>query len=236
MKKITPKVTVACITFNHAPYILKCLEGIFMQVCDFDFEVIIHDDCSTDGTQDIIKEYVRPYKDKVRLILQDVNQYSQGKKPLIDFILPVARGKYIAFCEGDDYWTDPLKLQKQVDFLEKHPNLSFCSHEVERITENDELLMSSEEKTEVLYFERDKIVQNYFPTLSLVFRNIELGYNEDLLKAFNGDAVLVTLLSVHGGAAHLPFIGARYRVHSKGIYSGEAYLNNMVKSLDSRLI
>src|SRR5690606_2091925 len=140
------------------------------------------------------------------------------------------------FFQAEDGIRDFHVTGVQTCALPIYPNLSFCSHEVERITENDELLMSSEEKTEVLYFERDKIVQNYFPTLSLVFRNIELGYNEDLLKAFNGDAVLVTLLSVHGGAAHLPFIGARYRVHSKGIYSGEAYLNNMVKSLDSRLI
>src|SRR5690606_17349075 len=207
MKKITPKVTVACITFNHAPYILKCLEGIFMQVCDFDFEVIIHDDCSTDGTQDIIKEYVRPYKDKVRLILQDVNQYSRGKKPLIDFILPVARGKYIAFCEGDDYWIDINKLQKQVDLLERDPSLSFCSHSVNTVDSDGKIVKENLMTEKIDYYSATEIISGFFPTLSLMFKNLPLNYTDELKKAFNGDAVLTSLLAIHGAAAHMGFIG-----------------------------
>jgi len=234
MKEITPKVTVACITYNHAPYIMRCLEGIFMQVCDFDFEVIIHDDLSLDGTQDIIKEYVRPYKDKVRLIFQEVNQYSQGKKPLIDFILPLARGKYIAFCEGDDYWTDPQKLQKQVDFLEQHKELSFCSHNINRIDGKGNVIKKGSEKTENIFYNDLEVLHNYFPPLSILFRNKPLNYTSELLTAFNGDVVLITLLSKYGGAANLGFVGGNYRIHDGGIYSKKSLIENTIKSILTR--
>ena len=120
-------VSVCSITYNQAPYIRQCIDGILMQKTNFKYEVIIHDDCSTDGTTEIIREYAEKYPDLIVPIFQSVNQYQNGNRSIMaTFVYPKARGKYIAICEGDDYWTDPLKLQKQVDFLEEHPDYGMC--------------------------------------------------------------------------------------------------------------
>lgn len=117
----TPLVSVCCITYNHAQFIRKCLDGFLMQQTDFPIEILIHDDCSTDGTTEIIREYEAKYPNLIFPLYEEENQYQQGKAGEIDFYnYRRARGKYIAYCEGDDYWIDPLKLQKQVDFLESH--------------------------------------------------------------------------------------------------------------------
>lgn len=122
MDIVEPLVSVSCITYNHALYIRQCLDGFVMQKTTFPFEVLIHDDASTDGTIDIIKEYEKKYPHIIKPIYENENQWMKGRKGTRVFNYPRAKGKYIAFCEGDDYWTDPLKLQKQVDFLEAHPN------------------------------------------------------------------------------------------------------------------
>lgn len=118
----TPLVSVCCITYNHAPYISQCVDGFLMQKTSFPYEIIINDDCSSDGTMEILKEYADKYPNLIQLILHDENQYSKGIRSILaTFVYPLVKGKYIALCEGDDYWTDPLKLQKQVDYLEEHP-------------------------------------------------------------------------------------------------------------------
>ena len=117
-------VTIRCIAYNHERFIRQCLEGFVMQKTNFRFEAIVHDDASTDGTATIIREYAEKYPNIIKPILQTENQYSQGKKigAIMEHLFP--QGKYIAECEGDDYWTDPEKLQRQVDFLEAHPDYS----------------------------------------------------------------------------------------------------------------
>ncbi len=119
IRRDTPLVSVVTITYNHAPYIRQCLDGVLSQQTDFSFEYIVHDDASTDGTAEIVREYAEKYPNVIVPILQKENQYSKGKG-LVEFILPLVRGKYRSLCEGDDYWIDPNKLQKQVDFLEAH--------------------------------------------------------------------------------------------------------------------
>ncbi len=122
----TPLVSICCITYNHAPFIRQALDGFLMQKC-VDFEILIHDDCSTDGTTEIIREYAEKYPDIIKPLYETENQYSKGV--WVDgFNYRRAKGKYIAYCEGDDYWTDPLKLQKQVDFMESYPDYSVCFH------------------------------------------------------------------------------------------------------------
>lgn len=121
-------VSVCVLSYNHEKYLRQCLDGIFMQEVSFPIEVRVHDDASTDRSQEIINEYQQRYPDILKPILQSENQYSKGGGILNKFLLPLCEGKYIALCEGDDYWTDPLKLQKQVDFLESHEDFSMCFH------------------------------------------------------------------------------------------------------------
>lgn len=128
-------VSVICITYNHEKYIEKCLESFICQKTNFEYEVIVHDDASTDKTRDIIEKYSQKYPDIIKPIFQTENQYSKGVKITPKFVLPVVRGKYVAFCEGDDYWTDPLKLQKQYDALEENPDCYLCLHQVPFINE-----------------------------------------------------------------------------------------------------
>ena len=119
-------VTIRCLTYNHEPYIRQCLEGFVMQKTNFRFEAIVHDDASTDGTADIIREYAAKYPDIIKPIYETENQYSKHDGSLRRIMNAQMHGKYVALCEGDDYWVDPLKLQKQVDFLEANPEYGMC--------------------------------------------------------------------------------------------------------------
>ena len=122
-------VSISCVTYNHAPYIRQCLDGFLAQECNFQYEILIHDDASIDGTQEIIKEYAAKHPDIFKPMLQTINQYSQSVRGMnATFNLPRVKGKYIALCEVDDYWTDPFKLQKQVDFLENNDDYVACQH------------------------------------------------------------------------------------------------------------
>ena len=136
-----PLVSIGCITYNHAPYIRQCLEGFLMQKTTFPFEIIINDDCSTDGTTEIVKEYADKYPDLIIPIFHEENQYQKGVRGIYaKFVYPKVRGKYIALCEGDDYWIDPLKLQKQVDFLESHLDYGLIHSYFHYVDENGEII------------------------------------------------------------------------------------------------
>lgn len=130
-----PLVSICCITYNQEKYIAHTLESFLMQQTDFAFEILIHDDASTDATPAIIQQYQEMYPGLIKPILQKENQYSQGVE--IDYVFNFTRaeGKYVAYCEGDDYWTDPEKLQKQVAFMETHPEVSACIHADKTINE-----------------------------------------------------------------------------------------------------
>lgn len=120
MKSLDIMVSVQCLVYNHKPYLRQCLNGIVMQKTNFRFEAIVHDDASTDGCTTIIKEFEKKYPDIIKPIYQKENQYSHNPGLIVDVVDNKCCGKYIAICEGDDYWVDPFKLQKQVDFLESH--------------------------------------------------------------------------------------------------------------------
>lgn len=122
-------VSIRCTAYNHEKYIRDALEGFVMQKTNFRFEAIVHDDASTDGTAAIIREYAEKYPDIIKPIYETENQYSKHDGSLTKIMNSACKGKYIAMCEGDDYWTDPYKLQKQVDFLENNPGFTMVWHD-----------------------------------------------------------------------------------------------------------
>ena len=111
-----PKESVICTVYKHEPYLRQCFDGFVIQKTTFQIEVLVNDDCSPDGSAAIMREYEAKYPELFHCIYQKENQYSQGLLPWWEVLFPMAKGEYIAICEGDDYWTDPYKLQKQVDW------------------------------------------------------------------------------------------------------------------------
>lgn len=132
------QVSVCVIAYNHEHYIVQCLESILRQRTSFDFEVLVRDDASTDGTRRVLQAYKERYPDRVRLVLERKNTWNDPDcKPVIGRILaPLARGRYLASCEGDDYWTDDTKLQRQFDYMEAHPECVLCSHITEIVRDD----------------------------------------------------------------------------------------------------
>jgi len=124
-ENVDPVVSVLCLTYNHEQYIRQCIEGFLMQETTFKVEFIIHDDASTDSTTGIVRDYARALPGLIRGLYQEVNQFSQGRS-VAAICFEKARGKYIAACEGDDYWTVPHKLQKQVELFEARPEVVMC--------------------------------------------------------------------------------------------------------------
>lgn len=141
MSDMKPLVAIYCLVYNHEPYLRDCFEGFVMQQTNFSFVAIVHDDASTDGSAAIIREYEEKYPYIFKPIYQKENLYKKGGFEAINDVMFSAiystDAKYIAFCEGDDYWTDPLKLQKQVDFMEDNPNYVLCCHRYKVFSQND---------------------------------------------------------------------------------------------------
>ena len=212
-------LSICCLTYNHEQYLKECIDGFISQKTNFKFEIIIHDDASTDKTLDIIEMYSSLYPDIIVPIIQKENQYSKGIKPIFKYVFPKSKGKYIALCEGDDYWTDPYKLQKQVDFLEANPEYSICFHPVQvlknGVFENDDLRKVGE--TSTIY---DLAKGNYIHTPSVVFRN---GFLDRLplsiYQAPAGDYFLHMLNAKKGLIKKLDELMAVYRKHDQGIWS-----------------
>lgn len=191
-------VSICCITYNHAPYIRQCLDGFIMQKTNFKFEILIHDDASTDGTADIIREYEAKYPDIFRPIYQTENQYSKGKNISATYNWPRAVGKYIAQCEGDDYWTDPLKLQKQVDYLEMHSDcvLCFTNADVKSVRENERNMYSHLEERDYSAIEIYKTWT--IPTNTIMWRRLQDYPSRTFKDIYFGDIFLFLNLAVRG--------------------------------------
>ena len=231
-----PLVSIACITYNHIKFISEAIEGFLMQKTSFPFEIVIHDDCSTDGTTEIIRTYEEKYPALIRIIYQSTNQYSSGKR-IIPIIVPACKGKYVALCEGDDYWTDPLKLQKQVDFLEANPDFVITFHKVYELKEgkliHSALNLEEEEKT---YSILDLAKGNLIHTPSVLFRNhLFESFPEWFDKVPAGDYVLHMLNAKYGLIKYFPQPMAVYRIHEASMWSSQnrtTILERWLKVLD----
>ncbi len=221
-KGALPLVSICCTIFNHEKFIEKCIEGILIQKINFPIEIIIHDDASTDGSSDAIQSYVDRYPDLFIPIYQKENQYSKGNKPLVHFVFPKARGKYIFLCEGDDYWTDPYKMQKQVDFLEENADHVMCYHNAVIIDEKGTLIKESKLPASLKKdFSSDELIRGKMVlTLTLCFRNVLKEFPYELSKVYNGDKFLTSLLGNHGKGKYMSNIEpAVYRKHLTGVWS-----------------
>jgi glycosyltransferase involved in cell wall biosynthesis len=213
-----PLVTVICTSYNHEKFIKKCLDGFVMQKTNFTFEIILHDDASTDNTLKIVKEYESKYPHLFNNIYQTENHFSKkGVSIWTDIMFPKAQGKYIALCEGDDYWIDPYKLQKQVDFLEACPDFSMCFHEVSCLDQkyNKDLgfyTNSSKDK----YVTEDLFDKHFIATCSIVFRN-NIIFPNWFNNVSSGDKLLIFLNSLNGYIKFIDNVMGVYRIHSGGI-------------------
>ena len=204
-------VTIRCCTFNHEPYIRDCLEGFVMQKTNFRFEAIVHDDASTDGIAAIIKEYAEKYPDIIKPIFETENQYSKHDGSLGRIMNEHTHGKYVAYCEGDDYWIDQLKLQKQVDFLEAHPDYSMCCSNYSVCDANNKILRTFNRKQHEITID-NLLSANEIGTLTVVYRRALIeDYNPPYKGLKLGDYPLWFHLVMKGKCMCLPDVMASYR-------------------------
>ncbi|MDB3941732.1 glycosyltransferase [Verrucomicrobiales bacterium] len=217
-----PVVSILCLTYNHEKFIRDCLDGFLMQETVFPVEILVHDDASTDATREIIRDYERRYARLFRNVLQNQNQFSLNNNP-VDILTPMARGRYIARCEGDDFWTDPHKLQIQVDFLEGHPDYVVSGHGSYSADETGLPLPGFRIKRKNQQdCEREDLILNkrWLALRSLVYRNVISSPPPEKSMVENSDNFLLSLLGQYGkGKFHAEIKPACYRIHSGGIWS-----------------
>lgn len=217
-------VSILTLAYNHEPYIRQCLDGIVMQQTNFKFELLVHDDASTDGTAEIIREYESKYPEIIKPIYQTENQYSKHVPIGTTYLYPRAQGKYIALCEGDDYWTDPLKLQKQVDFLESNQDYVLCTHCYKLYLEKEQgygEIRPFITESRTFDFEEYISYTNWLTQpLTAVFKN-EVSVLDEYAKCKNAkDRTLFFLLLEKGKGYIMKETMGVYRIHEGGIWSG----------------
>lgn len=217
-------VSIICNSYNHENYIADAIEGFLMQKTNFGYEILIHDDASTDKTQEIIREYELKYPNIIKPIYQIENQHSKGVKISSTYNFPRMRGKYIALCEGDDYWIDPFKLQKQVDYMQKHPECSLCVHAAYRVRPD-----KTEHKSSVRPNHGDRIFTveevilgggGLFATNSILYPAV---FKDNRPKFFEnapvGDFPLAIYLALKGTVYYIDEFMSAYRVGVPGSWT-----------------
>lgn len=215
-----PLVSISCITYNHEPYIAQTLDGFLMQKTDFPFEVLIHDDASTDRTADIIREYEAKFPKLIKPIYQKENQYSKGFTSVsATWNFPRAKGKYIALCEGDDYWIDENKLQMQVNFLENNPEYGMCFHDAVVVNELENEVNSFSYHVIEKDYSATELFENWVvPTASMLFKKEILCYKLTDRKDFiAGDILLVEQACVYGKVHGFKKKMSVYRIQENGL-------------------
>lgn len=238
-------VSIVCEVYNHEAYLQKCLDGFVMQKTNFKFEVLIHDDASTDGSVEIIKRYVSCYPGLFKPILQRENQYSQGISVWQKFQFSRACGKYIALCEGDDYWTDPQKLQKQVEVLDSHLDCTMVFGRVLYFSQRrNAFVFNKQYKGGTGYVDsRDVILKGglFVPTCSIMFRRelVHALYEKSYVCACHvGDYPLQIFCAITGHVYFLDDVMSVYRVENSSSWLGRQKKEDMewrLKGLESEL-
>ncbi|NEV93949.1 glycosyltransferase [Psychroflexus sp. YR1-1] len=230
-----PVVSVCIQTYQHVSFIEQCLDSILIQETDFNYEILLGEDASTDGTREICMDYANRFPDKIRLFLHHrENNIKIGGQPTgrFNFLynLYSANGKYIAVCEGDDYWTDPLKLQKQVDFLEENKGYVICFHKVALLSKGELL----EDNITIVPKNHETITDlaekgNYIHTPSVMFRSQNLNFPNEFKLSSIGDFFLYMLLARSGKIGYIDEKMAVYRLGS-GIWSNKTAFERNLKT------
>jgi glycosyltransferase involved in cell wall biosynthesis len=221
------KVSVLIITYNQECFIAQAIESALMQRTNFDYEIVIGEDCSTDDTRRIVVDYQKRYPDKIRLLLPERNLGLLGKINLIQ-TLQACHGQYVAILEGDDYWTAQNKLQKQVDVLDAHPDYAICFHNVQAFHEDNRchawnLCHQDQKETSNL---EDLVATNFIPTCSVMFRNgLVKQFPTWFFDLMMGDWPLHVLNAQHGKIFYIPGVMSAYRIHDGGVWAQDGVRN-----------
>ncbi|MDA8382285.1 MAG: glycosyltransferase [Betaproteobacteria bacterium] len=216
-----PLVSIVCPTFNQAAYIGEALESFLMQKTSFPFEIVVCNDASTDETTAVVERYRQAYPRLIRHVVNETNQYSQGKR-VVELALAHARGAYVALCEGDDYWTDPAKLETQVRFLENNPEYVITYHRSQPFDEHGDVDIDFKgARRDLSAIELQRATPLH--TLTTCFRNLVREFPPEFAAARFGDLCLWSLLGRYGKGKYLPDIApAKYRVHGEGVFSTQS--------------
>lgn len=235
-----PLVSIVCLTFNEEEFVRDTFDNFLSQQTSFPFEILVYDDASQDATPQIIQEYVDKYPNIFKATLYTENNFKKGLGFLgLRVGFQEARGKYIAYCEGDDYWCDNLKLQKQVDFLESHPEYEVCAHETLIRNDYDEIengtLFSHtnvnlfiDRKKRQHYSFKDTLTGNIFHISSMMFRNKTIVWPEWICHVTALDMVLFMILAERGDIYRLSDVMSVYRHNKHSITSSQAQFGNQI--------
>ena len=226
-------VDVNIASYNHERFIGKAIKNVLNQITDFRFRVLIGDDASTDRSPQIIKAFECRHPNKIEAFYHNINR---GINTNLEtnglFLLRQSTAKYIALLDGDDYWTDPLKLQKQVDFLEANPEYSLCFHDVEKLYDDGRKQLFQNKAQ--IPFDTEYLIRNGRPchTCSILFRReaLDLGFLNGRSRFLSGDLAILLNLSLSGNFKNIPEVMAVYRVHDKGISKDTAWRKKLLDS------
>lgn len=217
-------VSVYCLAYNHEKYIRDCLDGFVNQKTNFKFEVIVHDDASTDNTADIIREYAEKHPDIIKPIFQKENQWGKVGSVTTEYVYPLLRGKYIAACEGDDYWCDYNKLQKQFDIMEEHPDYVACVHPTKVINylENKENILAAYDKNCIV--DTNDVLKKMVPifhTTSIFYKRDVIFKNEKMMHmpCMSWDYSRLIYLAVSGSIYYINDVMSVYRTLTPGAWT-----------------
>ncbi len=231
-----PLVSIQCLVFNHERYLRQCLDGFVMQQTSFPFEAIVHDDASTDGSAAIIREYAEKYPDIIKPIFETENQYSKHdgslRRVVHAAIHPAA--KYVAICEGDDYWTDPHKLQIQVDYLSSHDTCSMCWHDAKKMDARTCRIFGDHRRyrKDTTCSTEDMIILGGggCPTASIIYRRDILAHAPDLFfDRHVGDYPLQLYLAFNGYVRYIDRPMSVYRIHVPGSWTSSMAVNTNIE-------
>ena len=237
-----PGISVLMLSFNHEKYIRESLDSVLCQKTDIPFEIIIYDDCSTDGSRDVILDYQSRYPNLVKTIFPDENQYSKGKSPIAEYLIPSAKGEYVALLECDDYWTDANKLQRQFEYLSSHSDCAMCAHSVEIFDDGRQSVIGrvNEYDAPRLFSLSDFVERGggALQTCSFFCRN---SYLQDYIswrpdKCPVEDWPIMLYMATRGNVVCIPEAMGRYRVNNVSSWTGERLENKEHAAIIDRKI